>query len=63
TTWVRPAPAPAGRTHVVAPGETLYRIAVNERVAGGYVALWNANRALIGDNPAQIRVGMVLVLP
>jgi len=65
-----PAPAPvvesapaAGRTHTVAPGDTLYRIAVNNGVAGGYVAVWNANRALIGDNPAHISVGQVLVLP
>ncbi|MGI4894913.1 MAG: transglycosylase family protein, partial [Janthinobacterium lividum] len=57
------APAPTGRTHVVAPGETLYRIAVNSGVAGGYVAVWNANRGLIGDNPAHITVGMVLALP
>jgi len=67
-----PAPAPApvvesapstGRTYTVAPGDTLYRIAVNNRVAGGYVAVWNANRALIGDNPAHISVGQVLALP
>jgi nucleoid-associated protein YgaU len=32
-------------------------------VAGGYVAVWNANRGLIGDNPAHISVGQVLVLP
>jgi resuscitation-promoting factor RpfA len=55
--------APAQRTYTVAPGDTLYRIAVNNGVAGGYVTLWNANRALIGDNPAAIHVGQVLVLP
>ncbi|WP_432563330.1 transglycosylase family protein [Kineococcus sp. SYSU DK003] len=60
---VESAPAPAVRTHTVAPGDTLYRIAVNNGVAGGYAAVWNANRALIGDNPAAIHVGQVLVLP
>jgi len=60
---VEAAPAPAVRTYTVAPGDTLYRIAVNNGVAGGYVNLWNANRAVIGDNPAAIHVGQVLVLP
>ncbi|NAZ86600.1 LysM peptidoglycan-binding domain-containing protein, partial [Kineococcus indalonis] len=57
------APAPAARTYVVRPGDTLYRIAVNNGVAGGYLNLWNANRGLIGDDPARIVVGTVLVLP
>ncbi|WP_432486673.1 transglycosylase family protein [Kineococcus sp. SYSU DK018] len=58
-----PAPAPAARTYTVQPGDTLYRIAVNNGVAGGYANLWNANRAVIGDDPARIEVGMVLTLP
>jgi len=63
-----PAPAPvavaqSARTYVVAPGDTLYRIAKKNGVRGGYVAVWNANRGLIGGNPGAIRVGQVLVLP
>ncbi|WP_432548576.1 LysM peptidoglycan-binding domain-containing protein [Kineococcus sp. SYSU DK004] len=58
-----PAAAPGGRTAVVAPGDTLYRIAARNGVAGGWAALYDANRGTIGANPAHIRVGQVLVLP
>ena len=63
-----PAPAPvavtqSARLYTVAPGDTLYRIARNNGVRGGYTAVWNANRGLIGNNPGSIRVGQVLVLP
>ncbi|WP_345712857.1 LysM domain-containing protein, partial [Kineococcus glutinatus] len=59
----RAARPPVQRTHVVAPGDTLYRIAVTNGVGGGWRALHAANAATIGPDPAAIRVGQVLVLP
>ncbi|MEM7807710.1 MAG: LysM domain-containing protein [Planctomycetota bacterium] len=51
-------------THTVRPGETLSDIA---RSRLGRSALWNdvyeLNRDLIGDDPARLKVGMVLRLP
>jgi hypothetical protein len=63
-----PAPAPVAvtlgaRTYTVVRGDTLRRIAKKNHVRGGYVAVWNANRGVIGNNPGAIRVGQVLVLP
>ena len=57
-----PAPATTPRTHVVQPGETLYRIA--ERYYGD-TAKWtqirDANQALLNDG--RLRVGQTLVIP
>lgn len=62
-----PAPAapPVDRTrHVVQPGETLATIA---KLAYGDATRWkllfDANRHLIGDNPAHIAPGLVLAIP
>lgn len=55
------APAPGSRiaaTHVVAPGETLYRIALHYGVSVGRLMAANG----ISD-PATLRVGQVLVIP
>jgi LysM repeat protein len=58
-------PGAAGRnTYVVRSGDTLTTIA---RARYGSVAKWRAiyeaNRALIGPNPDELEVGMVLTLP
>ncbi|MFG2879996.1 transglycosylase family protein [Streptomyces sp. NPDC048337] len=53
----------AGRMHVVRAGETLVSIARRHRVKGGWRTLHEANRAVLGDRPASLRVGMLLTLP
>jgi LysM domain len=64
-----PAPAPppssaAAKTHTVAPGDTLAKIA--QRYYGN-AALWPkiyaANRSIIGANPNLLRPGQVLAIP
>jgi len=62
---VSAVPSAAGRgTHVVRSGDTLTTIA---RARYGSVARWRAiyeaNRALIGPDPDELEVGMVLTLP
>ncbi|MFF3428572.1 transglycosylase family protein [Streptomyces sp. NPDC002602] len=52
-----------GRTHVVRAGESLYTIAREHRVRGGWQALYEANRALIGPTPEALVVGTRLTLP
>lgn len=51
-------------THTVAPGDTLSKIAASRL---GRSNLWEQvyelNRDVIGDNPANLKVGMVLELP
>jgi LysM repeat protein len=56
------AAVPAAR-YVVQPGDTLSGIAARFAVAGGWTALYAANRPLIGPDPGLIRPGTVLVLP
>ncbi|MFD3807920.1 transglycosylase family protein [Streptomyces sp. NPDC058619] len=53
----------AGRMHVVRGGETLVSIAARRRVAGGWRALYEANRGVIGERPERIAVGALLALP
>ncbi|MFF1416039.1 transglycosylase family protein [Streptomyces sp. NPDC058289] len=53
----------AGRMHVVRSGDTLVAIARRRGVAGGWQALYAANRAVIGPRPGALRIGMLLALP
>nr|WP_157880573.1 transglycosylase family protein [Streptomyces katrae] len=53
----------AGRMHVVRGGDTLDGIARRRRVSGGWRALYEANRALIGPDPAALKPGLLLTLP
>ncbi|WP_078904108.1 LysM peptidoglycan-binding domain-containing protein [Streptomyces xanthophaeus] len=53
----------AGRMHVVRAGDTLVSIARTRRVQGGWRALYAANRAVVGERPGVIAVGMLLTLP
>jgi GH25 family lysozyme M1 (1,4-beta-N-acetylmuramidase)/LysM repeat protein len=57
-----PAPAPAQRTYTVQSGDTLSGIAEKAGVAGGWQALYDANRDTI-SNPNVIHPGQVLRLP
>lgn len=50
-------------TYVVRSGDTLWRIAVDHKVPGGWRALWEHNRSVIGDNPNLIFPNEVLRLP
>ncbi|MFC9299558.1 transglycosylase family protein [Streptomyces sp. NPDC057011] len=53
----------AGRMHVVRAGETLVSIARTRRVKGGWRALHEANRAVLGERPESLAVGTLLTLP
>ncbi|MDJ0385765.1 transglycosylase family protein [Streptomyces sp. G-G2] len=53
----------AGRMHVVRVGDSLDSIARRHRVRGGWRALYEANRGVIGGRPEAIVVGTLLTLP
>jgi polar amino acid transport system substrate-binding protein len=58
------AKSPAGGEYVVQAGDTLSTIAGRlYGDVGAWRALWEANKATIGDDPNRIRVGMRLELP
>lgn len=52
-----------GRSHVVKAGETLWSIARRYRIAGGWKALYKANKQMVGANPNRLNPGMPLVIP
>jgi LysM repeat protein len=56
-----PAPAAAQRTYQVRPGDTLSGIATEQGVAGGWRAIYQANRGTVGD-ANLIRPGQQLTL-
>jgi len=56
-------PAVAAARYVVRPGDTLSGIAAALGVRGGWQALYETNRTVIGGDPDVIRPGTVLVLP
>ncbi|WCN84188.1 LysM peptidoglycan-binding domain-containing protein [Micromonospora sp. LH3U1] len=58
----RTAPAAGGETYVVKPGDTLSEIADSHRQVGGWQALYERNRQLIGTNPGLIFPGQRLSL-
>lgn len=56
----------AGKKHVVAAGETLGDIALKYYGSASkekWMAIYEANKGLIGDNPNKIKVGQELVIP
>ncbi|MFC4021557.1 transglycosylase family protein [Micromonospora sp. GCM10011542] len=57
----RTAPA-GGSTYLVKPGDTLSQIAQAQRVAGGWQALYEQNKKLIGADPGLIFPGQRLSL-
>jgi LysM repeat protein len=56
-------PAAAAARYVVRPGDTLSGIAAALDVRGGWQALYETNRTVIGADPDVIHPGTVLVLP
>ncbi|UED85978.1 M23 family metallopeptidase [Streptomyces profundus] len=58
---VGPASA-APASYTVESGDTLYRIAVDHDIAGGWEQLFDVNRAAIGDDPSRITPGTQLSL-
>ncbi|MET8311449.1 transglycosylase family protein [Micromonospora sp. NPDC005173] len=58
----RTAPTTGGETYLVKPGDTLSEIAQTHRVAGGWQALYEGNRQLIGADPGLIFPGQRLSL-
>ena len=58
-----PAPSAAG-THTVSSGENLYTIAEKRLGRSNlWEQIYSLNRDLIGEDPANLKVGMVLKLP
>lgn len=58
-----PKPVTKPSTYTIQRGDTLLRIATRCHVTGGWHALWNANRGVIGDDPNVIKPGTVLRIP
>ncbi|MFE1900939.1 transglycosylase family protein [Streptomyces yangpuensis] len=61
------APRPTGTSvlpnpYVVAPGDSLSAIATDQHVEGGWQALYETNRAVVGDNPNLIFPGQRLTM-
>ncbi|MFF3721319.1 transglycosylase family protein [Streptomyces erythrochromogenes] len=61
------APRPTGtqvlpNPYVVGPGDSLSAIATEQRVEGGWQALYETNRAVVGDNPNLIFPGQRLTM-
>ncbi|MEU9705257.1 LysM peptidoglycan-binding domain-containing protein [Streptomyces sp. NPDC047981] len=52
----------AAKTYTVTRGDSLSVIAHEQRVQGGWQALYRANRAAVGDNPSLIHPGLELTL-
>jgi len=57
------APAPMHQTYTVQRGDTLSGIASRLHIAGGWNALYQANKGIIGSNPSLIKPGQKLILP
>ncbi|MGH3425433.1 MAG: LysM peptidoglycan-binding domain-containing protein, partial [Nocardioidaceae bacterium] len=49
--------ASGGGGYTVQPGDTLSGIAARFDVAGGWHALWQQNRDVVGGNPDALQVG------
>ncbi|MEH0983065.1 transglycosylase family protein [Micromonospora sp. CPCC 205556] len=58
----RSAPAGTGKVHVVKPGDTLAKIADARDLTGGWRALYERNRGIVGADPGLIFPGQKLAL-
>ncbi|MET8268231.1 transglycosylase family protein [Micromonospora arida] len=58
----RTAPVAGGQTYLVKAGDTLSEIAADQRVAGGWQALYEDNRQVVGADPGLIFPGQRLSL-
>ncbi|TDB70960.1 transglycosylase family protein [Micromonospora sp. KC723] len=56
----RSAPATSGDSYVVRPGDTLSEIAEAREVSGGWKALYERNRSVVGADPGLIFPGQKL---
>ena len=56
-------PGPARARYTITAGDTLSRIAAGLGIAGGWPALYAANRQVIGADPDALQPGTVLRLP
>ena len=56
-------PGPARARYTITAGDTLSAIAAGLGIAGGWPALYAANRQVIGSNPDALQPGTVLHLP
>ena len=56
-------PGPARARYTITAGDTLSGIAAGLGIAGGWPALYAANRQVIGSNPGALQPGTVLRLP
>ncbi|MFJ3978220.1 transglycosylase SLT domain-containing protein [Streptomyces sp. NPDC090021] len=61
TAAVNVATAPP-TTYSVVAGDTLSEIAADHSVSGGWKQLYEANRAVVGDNPSVIQPGIKLTI-
>ncbi|MEW2163069.1 transglycosylase family protein [Streptomyces sp. NPDC007084] len=52
-----------GRAHIVKSGDTLSSIARKYAIAGGWQALYEANKKTIGASPDRLNPGTLLTLP
>ncbi|MEU9284715.1 transglycosylase family protein [Streptomyces sp. NPDC048275] len=52
-----------GRMYAVKSGETLTSIARKYQVKGGWKALYEANKKIIGSSPDRLNTGTLLVIP
>ena len=52
----------SGRVHTVQPGDTLTSIARRFAIKGGWQALYEANRKVIGADPNRVRTGAMLLI-
>ncbi|MEU4267347.1 transglycosylase family protein [Streptomyces sp. NPDC026092] len=50
----------SGRAHVVQQGDTLSKVAKRFGIAGGWQALYKANRSVVGADPNRLMVGTML---
>ncbi|MEU2109436.1 peptidoglycan DD-metalloendopeptidase family protein [Streptomyces sp. NPDC019507] len=58
-----PTTVPTQReSYTVTPGDSLSGIAASERVEGGWQALYDANRKVVGDDPDLIHPGQRLIV-
>lgn len=53
-------PSVKGAHYVVKPSDTLYAIAQRHHVKGGWTAVYETNKSVIGNDPSLIRPGMKL---
>ncbi|WP_406001712.1 transglycosylase family protein [Streptomyces sp. NBC_00829] len=52
----------SGRVHTVQPGDTLSSIAERFGIEGGWKALYEANKGVIGASPDRLAVGVMLAI-